>query len=69
MSPRSSSEEPVVSVGYNANEQPDGGPSQRARKAFLMLARLIGKQMAREHHAMRRASRDDDAQGGESDRG
>jgi hypothetical protein len=67
MSPRSASEEPVVSVGNNENEQPDGGPSQRATRAFLMLARLIGKQMAREHHAMRRAQ-DDEERGRESDR-
>jgi hypothetical protein len=67
MKPRSASEEPVGSVGYNGSEQPDGGPSQRARRAFLMLARLIGKQMAREHHAMRRAQ-DDDERSRESDR-
>jgi hypothetical protein len=54
MNPKSASEEPVISVNCHGHEQPDGGASQRARRVFLALARLIGRQMAREQYAARR---------------
>jgi hypothetical protein len=54
MSPSSASKEPVVSVSYRRSEQADGDATLRARRSLLTLARLIGRQIAREQHAARR---------------
>jgi hypothetical protein len=54
MSPRPASEEPVVSVAHRPPDEPDPGASLGARRAVLALARLIGRQIAREQHATQR---------------
>jgi hypothetical protein len=41
-------------VSYRRSEQADGDAALRARQAILTLARLIGRQIAREQHAARR---------------
>jgi len=61
MSPSSASKEPVVSVSYRRPEQADGDAALRARRAVVTLARLIGRQIAREQHAALR-QRDENAQ-------
>jgi len=61
MSPSSASKEPVVSVSYRRSEQADGDAVLRARRAVVTLARLIGRQIAREQHAALR-QRDENAQ-------
>jgi hypothetical protein len=61
MSPSSASKEPVVSVSYRRSEQADGDATLRARRSLLTLARLIGRQIAREQHAARR-ERDENTQ-------
>jgi hypothetical protein len=54
MSPRPASKEPLVSVTYRRAEESDRDAPLRARRAVLALARLIGRQIAREQHAARR---------------
>jgi hypothetical protein len=61
MSPSSASKEPVVSVSYRRSERADSDAQLRAKRAVLTLARLIGRQIAREQHAAR-GERDDNAQ-------
>ena len=53
MCPRPASEEPVVSVAHRPPDEPGGGASLRTRTAVLALARLIGRQIAREQYAIR----------------
>jgi hypothetical protein len=60
MSPSSAFKEPVVSVSYRRSERADGDAQLRAKRAVLTLARLIGRQIAREQHAARR-ERDENA--------
>ena len=54
MSPGSASKEPLVSVSYRRPEESDRDAPLCARRAALALARLIGRQIAREQHAARR---------------
>jgi hypothetical protein len=61
MSPSSAFKEPVVSVRYCRSERVDGDAQLRAKRAVLTLARLIGRQIAREQHAALR-ERDENAQ-------
>jgi hypothetical protein len=48
-------------VSYRRSEQADGDATLRARRSLLTLARLIGRQIAREQHAARR-ERDENTQ-------
>jgi hypothetical protein len=54
MSARPASGEPVVSVAHPPPDAPDPGAPLGARRAVLALARLIGRQIAREQHATQR---------------
>jgi hypothetical protein len=54
MSPKPISIEPVITVSYHRPEQADADSALRASRAILTLARLIGRQIAREQHAAQR---------------
>ena len=46
------------SAAANDNPGPDGGPEARIEAAALRLARLLGRQIAREHFEAARAAND-----------
>jgi hypothetical protein len=54
MNPGSASKEPLVSVSYRRPEESDRDAPLRASRAVLALARLIGRQIAREQHVAQR---------------
>jgi hypothetical protein len=59
MSPDPVPVEPIITVSYHRSQQADADAALRATRAVLTLARLIGRQIAREQHAAQRERADD----------